>query len=58
MSKRFVLDTDNINPIVEESIRRLIRRAKWAHTVDIVMRIDGKDERIEADWLKYLEEIQ
>lgn len=49
------LDDDKVNDLQVRSIRRLIERAKHAHTTDIVMRINGAEEVVEADWLKHLE---
>ncbi len=36
------------------ALRELITRAKHAHMADIKLRINGKDEGYEADWLKYM----
>ena len=52
---KFELKDDRINSLQLASIRKLIERAKHAHCTDIVMRINGADEVIEADWLKHLE---
>ena len=43
-----------INSLQVESIDSLIRRAKAAHYVNVLVRINGKDEIYEADWLKHL----
>lgn len=53
----FVLRTDAINDLQLNSMRRVIRRANQAHMTDIDMRINGKNERSEADWLKHLREV-
>ena len=52
----FTLDAGHINEFQVSSLRRVIHRAKHAHHTDIDMRINGKDERYEADWLKHLKE--
>jgi hypothetical protein len=44
----------NLNEIQVESIQRMIERAKSAHHVDVVLRVNGHEERFEADWLKWL----
>ena len=49
------LDDRYINALQRKSIVELVNRAKHANTVDICMRIGGKDIRIEADWLKHLQ---
>jgi hypothetical protein len=56
----FVLNGEYINRIQTESIRELVRKAKATSVVDVVLiyRVNGKEERYEADWIKYLEEVQ
>jgi hypothetical protein len=53
----FELEVDKINKIQFKTIRRTIERAKHAHYTNIHLRINGKDEYEEADWLKHLVEI-
>lgn len=48
---------NDINDLQLRSIRQVIGRAKYAHMTDIHMRINGKDEVVEADWLKRLTEL-
>lgn len=48
------LPDENINELQRRSIIKLIDKAKGAHMTDICMRINGRDEVIQADWLKYL----
>ena len=48
------LTDEKINHLQVESIDNLIRRAKHAHYVNVYVRINGKDETYEADWLKHL----
>jgi hypothetical protein len=55
---RFVLESEHINGIQADTIRKLIQKAKGAHTTDIVMRINGQEHRFQADWLKWLQEQQ
>lgn len=43
-----------INDLQVESIKHLVRRVKQAHFTDIIIRINGKDEKVQADWLKHL----
>lgn len=56
----FVLDGEHINGLVTDSLRKLIRKAKGTSIVDVVLvyRVNGKEERYEADWVKYMEEVQ
>lgn len=49
------LDAANINKLQQASIEGLVRRCKQAHWVDIVIRINGKYEVYQADWIKHLE---
>jgi hypothetical protein len=59
MSTRFVLASEPaLNELQVATIRKLIEKAKHAHTTDIVMRINGQEHRFEADWLKHLQEQQ
>ena len=52
---QFLLDTANVNEIVLASILKVLKRSRGAHFTNITMRISGKDEEYEVDWLKYLE---
>lgn len=52
------LTDERINDIQVDSIDRLIARAKNAHFVDVRVRINGKDELFQADWLKHLQRIR
>lgn len=56
MSKQvaFVLTDEKINDLQVQTVQTLIDRCKRAHFVDIKIRINGKDEHYEADWLKHL----
>lgn len=51
---KFEIDDSKINDLQRASIHRMIARAKPAHFTNIYMRIGGKDETYEADWLKHL----
>ena len=48
------LNRSKVNSVQEESIEKLIRRCRGAHYVDVIVRINGKDERYQVDWLKHL----
>lgn len=50
----WLVTDENINSLQIESILRLIDRSKHAHTTDIKLRINGKDEWYEADWIKHM----
>lgn len=50
----FVMRADSINELQVHSMVELLRRAGSAHYTDIVLRINGKDETHQADWLKHL----
>ena len=51
---RMELDDKFVNHLQRKAIVELVNRAKHAHTIDIWLRINGKDVRIQADWLKHL----
>ena len=51
---RLDLSDDTINELQQRSIVRLIALAKEANCADIVLRINGRNEVIQADWLKHL----
>jgi hypothetical protein len=48
------LTDEKINDLQVASIDRLLSRCSHAHYVNVYMRINGKDELVEADWLKHL----
>lgn len=48
------LPADAINRLQQASIERIVARCKQAHYVDIVVRINGKYEVHQADWIKHL----
>ena len=52
----YTIDTGKINSMQLESMRRVIERSRHAHHTDVELRINGKDERHEADWLKHFKE--
>ena len=51
---RLHIDDRKINRLQRQSIAELVTRAKHAHITDVVMRINGKEVRVQADWLKHL----
>jgi hypothetical protein len=54
----FELDTDKINSLQLESLRKQIKRTKHAHFTNLQVRINGEFEYHEADWIKHLAEIE
>ncbi len=50
----WVLREDCINKLQQRSIEELVKRCKLAHHTDIVLRINGKYEVFQADWIKSL----
>lgn len=52
----FRLTDENINELQVDSIRKLIERCKRAHFTDVHVRINGKWEKFEADWIKHMKE--
>jgi hypothetical protein len=51
------LTDEKINELQVDSINRLIQRCKAAHFVNVQVRINGRFEIFEADWLKHLTPI-
>ena len=50
----WLITDEKINSLQVKSIQTLIDRARHAHHTDICLRINGQDERYEADWLKHM----
>lgn len=50
----WTLTDAKLNELQVDTINRLIQRCKGAHYVDVLVRINGQDERFQADWLKHL----
>lgn len=48
------LSADSINDLQQASVDRQIRRCKVAHHTDLDVRINGKNESHEADWVKHM----
>lgn len=40
-----------------EKILRMIERLKHAHYTTLLIRINGRDERFDGDWIKYLRPV-
>lgn len=53
----FRISAGKINRLQVDSLRNAIKRAKAAHFTDLDIRINGQNERIQADWLKHFEEV-
>lgn len=53
----YFLAAGHINNLQHRSIDRFLRMARGMSRADIVMRIGGRDERFEADWLRHMEVI-
>lgn len=47
----WLLPEETVNSLVVDSIERLIKLCKAAHTADIKVRVNGEDRWFEADWL-------
>lgn len=55
-STNWRLSAEKINAIQQSSICELVKRCKAAHFVDVHVRINGKWEVFQADWIKHLEQ--
>ena len=51
----WLITDESINSLQVASIQRVIDRLKHAHHTDLCLRINGQDERFEADWIKHLQ---
>ena len=49
----WILKYSDINPLQSDSLIKLVERSKHAHYIDVRLRINGKYEFYEADWLKH-----
>lgn len=50
----WTLKWEDVNHLQRDTVELLVQRCKHAHTTDVKLRIKGKDEWYEADWLKHL----
>ncbi len=48
------IDDKHLNASMRRWLTRLLERARRAHYVNITIRLNGKDETFEADWVKHL----
>lgn len=48
------INTHAINTLQMDSIVKLIPKLQQAHHTDLLIRINGKDETVQCDWLKHL----
>lgn len=55
--KDWVLRGKYINEFVQKSLSNQVRLASANSLCDIEIRVNGKWERFEADWVKYLEPL-
>lgn len=51
----WTLSKDKIISPQQASIEHAVEMAKHGHHIDIVIRINGRDETLQADWIKHLE---
>ena len=56
--KGWFLDEKYINEIVKNSLKDTINKAKQSHMVDVILRLNGQNLRMEADWVKYMKQIE
>lgn len=53
----WILTDEKINYLQVTTVSTLVERARHAHFCNVYLRINGKDEVFEADWLKHLKPI-
>jgi hypothetical protein len=51
----FVITDEKINHLQVNTIRKTVERCKHAHHTDLQLRINGKDEWLQADWVKHMQ---
>jgi hypothetical protein len=51
----WLLSGEKINDLQQQSIADLVKRCKAAHFVDVHVRINGKWEVYQADWIKHMQ---
>lgn len=54
MNAIYKLDLGAINEMQASTASETLAKSGRAHSIDIVIRRDGKETRYEADWLKHL----
>jgi hypothetical protein len=52
------IDDKHLNASMRRWLTRLLERARRAHYVNITIRLNGKDESFEADWVKHLKVVK
>ena len=55
MSETLKVTIDKINDLQVADIKETIKRCKQAHFTNIHIRVNGKWEVMEADWIKHME---
>lgn len=58
MSSIFILDPSKLSELAQKGLRESIRLAKQAHTTDLTLRVNAQELTKQADWVKYLEEVE
>lgn len=48
------IESKHLNQPMRSGMEKLIERARHAHYINAVVRINGQDEIYEADWIKHL----
>lgn len=53
----WLLPREKVNDLQAQSIAALVKRSKQAHYINVRVRINGRWEEYEADWIKHLTEV-
>lgn len=48
------IDEKHLNGLMRQGMAKLIERAGVAHFTDVKVRVNGRDEHYQADWIKHL----
>ena len=54
----YILPSESLNQPMLNGLRLLLARVPHAHYIDVVVRINGNDEKHQADWIKHLAQVQ
>lgn len=52
----FWLDSRKLSGLAISGLRDTIIKARHSHIADVILRLNGQDVRLQADWIKYLVE--
>lgn len=54
----YYLPRSALSDIAADHLDQLILRAKGSHVCDVTLRLAGREQRYQADWVKYLSRVK